>query len=202
MLFNDTIAANIAYGTMAGASRDGDRARRGGGQRARLHPRRSRRASTRRRRARHPAVGRPAAADRDRARDPQGCADPDPRRSDLGARHRIRAADPGGARSPDARPHDDRDRAPAVDDRALRPHRRARRRARSSSRARTPSCSRTAASTRGCIRASSATRTKQSPPRTSVRARCRRASGRRSEAGGRSRDRRRLPAGRRRRRPE
>ena len=135
----------------------GDRARRRGGQRARLHPRAAEGLRHDRRRARHPPFGRTAAAHRDRARDSQGRADPDPRRSDLRARHRIRAPDPDGARPPDAGAHDDRDRAPAVDDRALRPHRRARSAGASSSRARTPSCSRRRASTRGCIRGSFAT---------------------------------------------
>ena len=137
VLFNDTIAANIAYGAMADASRDAVERAAAAANALDFIREQPDGLRHRRRRARHPALGRPAAADRDRARDPQGCADPDPRRGDLGARHRIRAADPGRARRADARPHDDRDRAPAVDDRALRPHRRARARARSSSRART-----------------------------------------------------------------
>ena len=157
VLFNDTIAANIAYGAMAGAPQRGDRARGRGGERARLHPRAAAGLRHGRRRARHPPVRRPAAAHRDRARDPQGRADPDPRRGDLGARHRVGAPDPGGARRADARPHDDRDRAPAVDDRALRPHRRARRRAhRRAGHARRAARARRA-STRGCTRGSSAT---------------------------------------------
>ena len=42
VLFNDTIAANIAYGAMADATARSGRARGRGGQRARIHPRRSR----------------------------------------------------------------------------------------------------------------------------------------------------------------
>ena len=41
------------------------------------------------------AVGRPAPARRDRARDPRRSADPDPRRGDLEPRQRERGADPG-----------------------------------------------------------------------------------------------------------
>ena len=55
-----------------------------------------------------------------------------------------------------ARPHRDRDRAPPVDDRRRRPHRRGRRRAHRRERARTPSCSHAAASTPSCTARSSA----------------------------------------------
>ena len=128
VLFNDTIAANIAYGAMADATTGEVERAALGGECARIHPGPAARLRHRRRRARHPAVGRPAATHRDRARDPQGRADIDPRRGDLGARHRVRAADPGGARAADARAHDDRDRPPALHDRALQSHHRARRR--------------------------------------------------------------------------
>ena len=106
----------------------GHRTRRGRRARARIHPRDAAGLRHARRRERHAPVRRPAAADRDRARHPQGRADPDPRRGDVVARLRIRAAGAGRARRADAGPHDDRHRAPAVDDRARRPHRRARRR--------------------------------------------------------------------------
>ena len=99
VLFNDTIAANIAYGTMAGAPREAiERAAAAANaiEFIRAQPRGLRH---RRRRARHPPVRRPAAADRDRPRDPQGRADPDPRRGDLRARHRIGMPDPGRART-------------------------------------------------------------------------------------------------------
>ena len=111
VLFNDTVRANIAYGMD-----DVDEAQRrvGGarGLRPRLHPRPAAPLRHRDRRAGQPALGRPAAAHRDRARDPEGPADPDPRRGHLGARRRVRAAGAGRARQPDARPHDARDRAP------------------------------------------------------------------------------------------
>ena len=128
VLFNDTIAANIAYGAMADASVEAiERAADAANalEFIRAQPRGLR---DRRRRARHPALRRAEAAHRDRARHPQGRADPDPRRGDLRARQRVRASDPGGAREADARPHDDRDRPPADDDRALRAHHRARQR--------------------------------------------------------------------------
>src|SRR5690606_28112684 len=74
-----------------------------------------------RRRERRAALGRPAPAPGDRARDAQGRTDPDPRRSHRSAGHRIRATGPGRARTPDARPHHACDRAPAVDHRTCRP---------------------------------------------------------------------------------
>ena len=49
------------------------------------------------------ALGRREAAARDRARDPEGPEDPDPRRGDLVARHHLGAARAGGARAADAR---------------------------------------------------------------------------------------------------
>ena len=80
------------------------------------------------------AVGRPAPAHRHRARAAQGCADPDPRRGDVGARQRIRAAHPAGAGRAHAQPHHAGHRASPVHHRARRrnhrhgrrPHRRAR----------------------------------------------------------------------------
>ena len=81
-------------------------------------------------------------------------ADPDPRRGDVGARLRIGAARAGSARRADARPHHHRHRASPVDDRARRPHRRARRRPQSSSREPTPSCLRAAACTPSCTASS------------------------------------------------
>ena len=106
LLFDDTIAANIAYGAMAAR-----RARRIERAAAAAHALEFIRAlpqgfDTRGRRERRAAVGRPAPAHRDRARDPQGRADPDPRRGDLGARLRVRAHGAGGARDADAGPHD------------------------------------------------------------------------------------------------
>ena len=92
-----------------------------GGRRAcREHPRPDRRAARGLRHgrggARLQALGRREAAARDRARDPEGPADPDPRRGDVLARHDVGAAGAGGAGAADGGPHDDRDRPPAVDD--------------------------------------------------------------------------------------
>ena len=75
------------------------------------------------RRPRHQALGRAAAAHRDRPRLPEGCADPVARRGHRGARHRVRRSDPRGAGAPDARAHRDRDRASAGDAAQFRPRR-------------------------------------------------------------------------------
>ena len=83
LLFNDTVAANIAYGAMADAPRE-EIERAAAAAHAldfiRAMPRRLRHDRRRERRA---AVRRPAPAHRDRARDPQERADPDPRRGDV-----------------------------------------------------------------------------------------------------------------------
>ncbi len=78
-----------------GATRARDRSRRP--HRALRRVRRRLREGLRhgRRRARREAVGRPAPARRDRARDPGRSADPDPRRGDVEPRQRERGADPG-----------------------------------------------------------------------------------------------------------
>ena len=73
---------------------------------------------------RRPAVGRPEAAHRHRARDPQESADPAARRGDELARFRERAARAGRAREAHAQPHHAGDRAPAGDRHQFRPHRR------------------------------------------------------------------------------
>src|SRR5439155_8544220 len=62
------------------------------------------------------AVGRPAAAARDRPRDSGVAADPHSRRGDQQSGHRERAADPGVDGRSARRPDHVRDRAPAVDD--------------------------------------------------------------------------------------
>ena len=98
VLFDDTIANNIAYGALASSSRADDRARRRGGVRREFAAALAARARHARRRARRAALGRPAPADRDRARAAEGRARADPRRGDVGARHRIRAPHPGRAR--------------------------------------------------------------------------------------------------------
>ena len=66
-------------------------------------------------RARHQALGRAAPACRDCARDPEGRADPDPRRGDELARLRERGAHPGCALDADGASHGHRDRTPSVD---------------------------------------------------------------------------------------
>ena len=90
VLFDDTIAGNIAYGT-PGATRRADRSRGARRQRARLHRRAARRLPDDDRRARPAAVGRPAPAPGDRAGAAEELADPDPRRGDLGARFANRS---------------------------------------------------------------------------------------------------------------
>ena len=74
------------------------------------------------RRARRDAVGRPAPAHRDRARDPARCAAIAARRSHLRARCRKRDAGADRAGRTDAPPHHARDRASACDRVVLRPH--------------------------------------------------------------------------------
>ena len=124
-LFNDTVRANIAYGVADGATPDAIMAaaraanahefiaalpqgydtpigelgvRLSGGQRQRI------------------AIARAH---------PEERADPDPRRGDVGARHRVRGPGAGGARTADGGPHDAGRRAPAVDGPARRSDRRA-----------------------------------------------------------------------------
>ena len=118
---------------------------------------------TRDRPQRQPALGRPAPAPGDRARDLQGRADPDPRRGHLGAGQRIRTRGAGGA-------------GPA--DEAAAPRWSSRTGCRPSNtptawwpwtpaawsnRARTPSCWRAAACTRGCTPCSSGPSTRRTP---------------------------------------
>ncbi len=91
LLFNDTVAANIAYGAMAARRARGHRARGGRSARPRLHPRDAGRLRHDGGRERHPALGRPAPAHRHRSRHPQERAAADPRRGHVGARLRVRA---------------------------------------------------------------------------------------------------------------
>ena len=92
----------------------------GGGRSRREHPRPDRRAARGLRHdrggARVQALGRREAAPRDRARGPEGPADPDPGRGDVLARHDVGAARAVRARAADGGAHDDRDRAPPLDD--------------------------------------------------------------------------------------
>ena len=169
VLFDDTIANNIAYGALAQAVARRHRARGGSGVRHGV--RRGAAAGPRhaRRRARRAALGRPAAAHRDRARAAEGCARADSRRGDVGARHRIRAPHSGRADSTHARSHDARHRASSVDHRARRSHRRRCATARSWRPARTPSCSRAAVTTLRCTRCSSPSEPQCRPPAETAR---------------------------------
>ena len=129
VLFDDTIAANIAYGT-PGAAAGTDRGGGPGGQRARLHRGAAARLPDHDRRARPAPVGRSATASCDCPRAAQEFAAPDSRRSHLRARPRIRTAGPGSPGHADAEPHVVRHCAPAVDRAPRRRDHRARPRAR------------------------------------------------------------------------
>ena len=126
------------------------RASRQARTRRRVHRPSARRSRHPCRRARRRSVGWPASAHRDRPSDPPRRADPDPRRTDQRARHRIRGADRHRPRQPAAVAHDADHRPPALDRAACRPDRRARRRHASSRRARTTSSCAAVACTRGC----------------------------------------------------
>ena len=139
VLFDDTIARNIAYGRPDAAAR-GDRGRGPGRARARVHPGPARGLPDDHRRARAAAVRRTAAAAGDRPGAAEGLAAAHPRRSDLVARHRVGAARAGGAGQPDEEPHLVRHRAPALDDPPRRRHPRHGPRAASSRSAGTTSC--------------------------------------------------------------
>ena len=69
------------------------------------------------RRARREALGRPAPTRRHRPRAPQGCADPRPRRSDVGARLGGGSGDPGELLPADGRQDGDRHRPSPLDHR-------------------------------------------------------------------------------------
>ncbi len=119
-LFHDTVRANILYAKPEATQAELESSRPGGSN---PRPGDGPAAGLRhdRRRARLQALGRRKAADRDRARASEGSADPDPRRGDVGARHRQRATDPTSPGTARARPHDDRDRPPPLDHPARRP---------------------------------------------------------------------------------
>ena len=138
-LFDGTIAANIALRQPARDAR-GDHGRQPDRALRRVH--RVVREGLRhdRRRARRAAVGRPASARRDRARDPREPAHPDPRRSDVEPRQRERSADSGRPQIAASGADDVRHRAPAVDDSQRGSDSGARSAARSSSAARTRNC--------------------------------------------------------------
>ena len=126
-LFGGTIRENILYGRLDATEAEVVAAARAANA-ARLHQRPARRLRHGRRRPRLAAVGRPAPARGDRPGDPQGPADPAPRRGDQLARQRVGAARPGRARPAQGRADDDHRRPPPVDHPGRRPDRRARRR--------------------------------------------------------------------------
>ena len=115
VLFNDSIEYNIAYGNPGDARADRHRGQARADSRFCLDT--ARRLSHTGRRAGPEAFGRRKAACGDCARDPQGSAHSDLRRSDLGARFQVGKADPGGARRDLGRLHDPDRRPPPVDDR-------------------------------------------------------------------------------------
>ncbi|MGY4426745.1 ABC-type multidrug transport system fused ATPase/permease subunit [Bradyrhizobium sp. JR6.1] len=91
----------------------------------RLHRRPARGHEHHRRRPRRQGLRRPAPADRDRARLPEGRADPAARRGHRGARCGLRGGDPRGVVATDARAYGGGDRAPSRDAAQLRPRARA-----------------------------------------------------------------------------
>ena len=168
-LFDGTIAENIAFGR-PGATPRGDPGGEPDRALRRVHPRVPGQVRDDRRRAGHQAVGRPAAADRDRASDPGRSADPDPRRGHVEPRQRERGADPGRPAVAAAGADDVRHRAPAVHDPQRRPDPRARGAARSSSAAPTPSCwPPTAATGSSTTSSTGSSRTASSTPARSSR---------------------------------
>ena len=117
------------------------------------------------RRARLPLLRRREAAHRDRPHDPAQPAGAGPRRGDLGARHRDRARPSRQALDELSRgPHDDRDRAPPLDDPRRRPDRRARRRADRRARHARRAARSSAGATRRCSAAPRSARTARAPP--------------------------------------
>ncbi len=140
-LFDDTVRANIAYGRFGASLDEIEEAARAGCRRC-LHPRAAAGLRYHGRRARRPALGRPASANCDCPRDAEERADPSARRSDFGPRQRIGAASATSAEHIDSRAHDARHCASAVDDPGGGPHLRRRSRAdrrdRSASRAAGP----------------------------------------------------------------
>ena len=97
-LFHASVRDNLRYARPEATEDELDR-RRDGRRDPRADHRAARRLRHDRRRARLQAVGWREAADRDRPGAAQGPADPDPRRGDVGARHRLGAAHPGAPSS-------------------------------------------------------------------------------------------------------
>ena len=97
VLFNDTIAYNIRYGRLDASEEDVRKAAELA-QIGAFHREAAQGLPTRGRRARPETLRRRKAARRHRPHHPQGAADPDPRRGDLGARQPDRAGHPVRAR--------------------------------------------------------------------------------------------------------
>ncbi len=116
VLFDDTIASNIAYGADGEGVARGDRGRGESGERARLRGRVARWLRHHDRRAGTAALRRPAAASGYCAGAAEERADSRARRGHVGARLRVGAAGAGGARQPDDEPDVVRHRAPALHD--------------------------------------------------------------------------------------
>ena len=124
-LFSGSVRENIAFGRPGGepgGDRGGDRR----GRRHRVRRRPARRDRDRGRRARRPALGRPAPARRLRPRPARRAPHPDPRRGDLQRRRPHREDDRAGLERLLARPHRDRHRPPPLDDPPRRQDRRPR----------------------------------------------------------------------------
>ena len=124
-LFSGSVRDNIAFGRPDADDEEIHAAARAVGA-VEFIERLPRRVRHRGRRARRPALGRPAPAGRVRPRAARRAADPDPRRGDVERRRAHRARDRAGARAAAGRAHGDRDRPPPVDDQAGRADRRAR----------------------------------------------------------------------------
>ncbi len=120
-LFSGTVAENIAFGR-PDATGGRHPARRRGGGRVGVHLRARARLRHRGRRARLPALSRPAPAARLRARADRRSAHPDPRRGHLKRGSAHRGAHRGGPAPPARRPHRDRDRPPPLHDPPGRTH--------------------------------------------------------------------------------
>ncbi len=112
-LFSASVRENIAFGAPWATDDDVRRAaeRAQAAEFIDVAPRRLPHAG---RRARADAVGRPAAADRDRPRAARRPADPDPRRRHRGRRRHHRGEDQARPAGGDARPDDDHHRAPPL----------------------------------------------------------------------------------------
>jgi subfamily B ATP-binding cassette protein MsbA len=104
-LFDDTVAANIAYGGKCDAGRHEIEAAARAANAFEFIERMAQGFRHDHRRKRRTAFRRPAPAHRHRTRHTQGRTDPDPRRSHLRARQRIRTGGTGSAGSPDAGAH-------------------------------------------------------------------------------------------------